>query len=309
MPRSPRTDIPGAVFHVTIRGIAKRSMFDDEEDVRFYKACLARAKRRGELNILAFSFLHSHVHLLVRSRGQLSSAFQRINGAYTRRFNRRRQRDGALQRGRFFSVLIEGTVYEQNVRAYIDENPVLAGLASTAVGYPWGSRLAVEQGRHRHWLEPSSPGPAVTCDAMRARAEWVGIRTKSKHPPHPIERVDDLRALPDQLLQRLLLADSELRFAPLMGPREVRSAIRRLRVERVLPADVPRFSWEDLEAGLLHEFSGLTMTQIAKLLGLSCTASSRRSCGRYRAALSASAEYRCLVLEVVELARAERGGV
>ena len=94
MPRNPRNDHEGGVFHLTNRGGAKRTTFEVDRDYRYAKSRLAYAVRRGEIEVLAFSFLMTHFHLLVRSRGRLSEAMRRIQNEYVRYFNRARRRDG-----------------------------------------------------------------------------------------------------------------------------------------------------------------------------------------------------------------------
>ena len=105
MARKLRNDRPGAAFHVMNRGIARRTIFDSPADYRFFLACLARAVRRKEIEVLAYALLRTHFHLFVRSLGGLSQAMQRIQLRHVRRFNRLHRRDGPLLRNRFRSTL------------------------------------------------------------------------------------------------------------------------------------------------------------------------------------------------------------
>ena len=49
MPRSPRFDSAGRWFHVMNRGLARRTIFENRRDVRYFLSRLAYAVRRGEL--------------------------------------------------------------------------------------------------------------------------------------------------------------------------------------------------------------------------------------------------------------------
>ncbi|MGE0190400.1 MAG: transposase [Planctomycetota bacterium] len=311
MTRPHRVDEPHALFHVTVRAIARRAMFEDEIDYRYYLACLARAVRRREIRVLAFCVLHSHVHVLVESLGELSQAFQQINSAYVRRFNRRRGRDGALQRGRYFARRVESEEYLRNVRAYIDENAVVAELAKHPDEYPWGSRYAVRLGRHRQWLAASMPALAATREAMQARAEWLERRARSASPLHPLEAQAGKRLadLPDEILYRSLLADGSLLYAPLVGVLELGLAIERAQV--VLPQLVVGLDagWEDTRCGLLRDVAGLTFRAVATVASVGSPSTARRRWERHRRALADSALYRRRVAALIDRAREARGGV
>ena len=58
---------------------------------------------------------------------------------FTRWFNRQHQRTGTLWEDRFKSVIVEGGTPARAVAAYIDLNPVRAGLASEPADYRWSS--------------------------------------------------------------------------------------------------------------------------------------------------------------------------
>ena len=65
MPRLPRRDAPGRWFHVMNRGIARRTVFESREDVRYFLSRVARAVRRGEIEVHSFCIMATHFHLLV----------------------------------------------------------------------------------------------------------------------------------------------------------------------------------------------------------------------------------------------------
>src|SRR5437867_1139696 len=101
------------------RGIARRPVFETRADIRFFLACLARAVRRGELEVHVFCVLTTHFHLLVRSPiGRLAVAMKRIENAYVRYYNRTRRRDGPLFRGRFRSRPVESLRYRNLLVRY-----------------------------------------------------------------------------------------------------------------------------------------------------------------------------------------------
>jgi len=113
----------------------------------------------GLLEVHAYSVMTNHFHLLVRSPvGQLAEAMRLTQNRYVRWFNRRARRDGPLFRGRFRSRQVEGLRYRRHLVAYIDGNPVEAGLVSVPELYPHGSafqyvRLGGPIWLARRWVE------------------------------------------------------------------------------------------------------------------------------------------------------------
>ena len=297
MPRRPRIDFPGAWHHVTNRGISKRPIFERAEDVRYFQSRMARAVRRGELEVHAFSHVTTHFHLLVRSLiGRLDRAMKRIQGEYSRYFNRRRRRDGTLYRGRYFSSLVDSTAYMDNVVRYIDGNAVEAGLVpkpgwhpnSSAYWYrrdegpPWLTRDWV-QGRAVDRCNAAAFGPDVYEEAFRPRfspsfEQWIVERLAGgERAPDPLDDLID--AAPPKLLawmqRKAELADgggASVRM-PLVPSEDLADALRvgeaRLRTTQDRRAgracDITAVAF----AGLLRDVGGLTLAQIALLAGCS----------------------------------------
>lgn len=136
------------------RGIAKRTLFETEADIRHFLSRVAHAVRRGEIEVHAFCILTTHFHMLVRSpAGALSQAMRRIQNDYVRRFNRTRHRDGPLVRGRYRSRHVGSVEYRRALVRYIDRNPVSAGLVRWAWEFPHGSAQRYVRGTGPPWLE------------------------------------------------------------------------------------------------------------------------------------------------------------
>jgi REP element-mobilizing transposase RayT len=153
MPRRPRADSPDSWHHVINRGIAKRPLFETRADMRFFLARMARQIRLNRIEVHAFCLMTTHFHLLVRSPiGELSEAMRRVQNEHTRRFNRRKRRDGTLSRGRFFSRLVDSLRYRRTLVRYIDGNPVKAGIVSSSGHYEFGSAAAYHHESYPPWL-------------------------------------------------------------------------------------------------------------------------------------------------------------
>lgn len=154
MARRSRRDEPGSWHHVMNRAIARRTLFEDGREVRYFLSRLAREVRAGRLEVHAWCVMTTHFHLLVRSPvGELSEAMRRVQNEYVRYFNRRHRRDGTLIRGRFLSKPVRSESYRRTLVAYIDHNPVVAGIASKPWRYPWGSAVHFVAGKQARWHE------------------------------------------------------------------------------------------------------------------------------------------------------------
>jgi REP element-mobilizing transposase RayT len=172
MARHARYDARGSWHHVMNRGIAKRTLFETEHDIRTFLARLALTVRAGALEVHAYCILTTHFHLLLRSPDErLSEALQRIQNSYSRWFNRSRRRDGPLYRGRFRSKCVDSEEYQLHLVRYIDENAVQAGLTETPSAYPHSSAHHYAKSRGPIWLERSWVESVVKRRARAAEYE------------------------------------------------------------------------------------------------------------------------------------------
>lgn len=92
----------------------------------------------------------------------LSVLLKELKGGFTQWFNRRHNRTGTLWEGRFRSVLCEGSSGVLSmVAAYIDLNPVRAGIVSDPVKYRWsgyGEAVAGNRSARVGLAEAIDPG-------------------------------------------------------------------------------------------------------------------------------------------------------
>ncbi len=61
MVRRERRDEAGASFHVMNRGVARRTIFDARSELRFVLACLARAAKRADVEVLAYALMRTQL--------------------------------------------------------------------------------------------------------------------------------------------------------------------------------------------------------------------------------------------------------
>lgn len=109
---------------------------------------------RYRLEVHAYCLMGNHYHLLVRSPdANIAESMQHLIGVYTRRFNLHHGFDGALFRGRYESVVIDGDEQFIATSRYIHRNPLEAGLVDTLERYRHSSfRTYVGLDARPRWL-------------------------------------------------------------------------------------------------------------------------------------------------------------
>ncbi len=101
MTRPLRIEYPGAVYHVTSRGDARRPIFRTEEDRVLFLEVLASIVSRFHWLCHAYCLMDNHYHLVLETpEGNLSRGMRHLNGVYTQRFNRRYRKPGHVFQGR-----------------------------------------------------------------------------------------------------------------------------------------------------------------------------------------------------------------
>jgi REP-associated tyrosine transposase len=144
MPRPPRLQIAGGVYHVISRGNRRQAIFHDDTDyVRFLDALETVVNRLG-WKCHAYCLMPNHFHLVIETpEPNISAGMQRLNSAYAQWFNRRYGYTGHLFQGRFYGQVVESTYHLLELARYVVLNPVRAGLCSNASGWKWSSYRAI----------------------------------------------------------------------------------------------------------------------------------------------------------------------
>lgn len=140
MARPLRIEFPGAVYHVTSRGNARRKVFLDDADRKAFLATLAWVVERFQWICHAYCLMDNHFHLLIETpESNLSRGMRQLNGVYTQRFNRRHRKVGHLFQGRFKAILVERDSYLLELARYVVLNPVRAKMVQAPADYAWSS--------------------------------------------------------------------------------------------------------------------------------------------------------------------------
>lgn len=139
MARLPRLTVPGYPHHVIQRGNNRQMIFRDAADHEFMLGLLTEQAKKLQVEIHAYVLMGNHFHLLATPQTQdgLPLMMQSVGRSYVRYFNRRHQRSGTLWEGRYRSTIVQSERYLLACMAYIDLNPVRAGMVAQAQDWPW----------------------------------------------------------------------------------------------------------------------------------------------------------------------------
>src|SRR5689334_3184397 len=154
MPRTPRAELAGELFHVFARGAARQPIFVDDLDRRRYLALLARTTRRVDWSCLSYCLMGNHLHLLLEAAvTDLSRGMHQLQGGYANAFNRRHDGSGHLFQGRFKAEPITTDEHLLTVIRYIVNNPVEANLCGEPEDWPWSSHACILRGDSPGFLD------------------------------------------------------------------------------------------------------------------------------------------------------------
>jgi len=297
MPRRARIDFPGSWHHVMNRGVARRTLFESPKDFRFFTAQLAKAVRRGEIEVHCFCLMSTHYHLLVKSpRSDLAKAMHRIQNAYSRWFNRSRKRDGGLVRARYTSKPVTTFEYRRTLIRYIDDNPCKAHLVMRAFQYRFGSAVLYAREKGPLWLERSWVEERVLAQTGSLHYDPVNytrtfsrlpagmedlVRARSAHyrADDPLDNLvtSSSRQIREWMQRKARLADGTKPGIPILSFSRLQVAIMLQRGEiwELPHGKVKRNAWDVLLVGLGRELCGSTLAVLGSQLALSATKASR----------------------------------
>ena len=141
MARLPRLTLSGYPHHVIQRGNNRQTVFSSAADHQTFLALLGESARKFGVALHGFVLMDNHFHLLATpsTAEGLPQMMQAAGRRYVRYFNDGQGRTGTLWDGRYRATVIEAEHYLLACMAYMDLNPVRAGLVAEAKDYPWSS--------------------------------------------------------------------------------------------------------------------------------------------------------------------------
>ena len=151
MPRRPRADTGGYVYHVLNRAVGRALIFHKDGDYTAFERVLRQAKDKVTIRLLAYSLMPNHFHLVLwpRHDGELSDFLHWLTLTHTMRWHAHYHSSGTgpLYQGRFKSFPIQEDDHLFTVCRYVERNPLRAQLVPRAEAWPWSSLARRAEGR------------------------------------------------------------------------------------------------------------------------------------------------------------------
>jgi putative transposase len=177
MARLPRFVLPDYPQHVIQRGNNAQRILFDEADYWFLWERLRAGMDKFACDIHAYVLMPNHFHLLItpHSENGLGKLMQYVGRYYVQYFNQRYERTGTLWDGRYRATLLDPKGYFTSCARYVEENPVRAGLVTTASAYDWSSYGAHGTGRDDALVSPHHEYLALGRSARARQEAWRGL--------------------------------------------------------------------------------------------------------------------------------------
>lgn len=164
MPGRTTSLVTGQFYHIYNRGSEKRDIFTQPRDYSrfqktFYYYHLFGPKpsfskfAKSDLNLfkpdpnkklvemICYCLMPNHFHFLVKQLKDngISTFMSQLSNSYTKYFNTKYKRIGALFQGSFKAVLVKTDEQLVHLSRYIHLNPVVSGLVKNLNSYKWNS--------------------------------------------------------------------------------------------------------------------------------------------------------------------------
>lgn len=163
--------VNGEVYHVFNRGSEKKNIFLQSRDYgryikTFYYYQFEGPKPRLSLlnknnftrfspnsnskliEILSYCLMPNHIHFLLKQLkiNGISIFMSQVSNSYTKYFNIKYKRVGALLQGVFKNKIVQSNEQLMHLSRYIHLNPVVSGLVSQPENYTWSSYREYAEG-------------------------------------------------------------------------------------------------------------------------------------------------------------------
>ncbi len=188
MSRPLRIEFPGAFYHITSRGNARRTIFQADADRNQFLFILAAVLKKQNWRCHTYCLMSNHYHLVIETVDPtLSKGMQDLNGNYTQWFNTKHESVGHIFQGRFKAFLIEEHDYLLNVARYVVLNPVRAKMVRDPQDYTWSSyRALIGLDKGFDWLTTNKILEQFCQNKKRARYEYQKFVMEGIGLPSPM---------------------------------------------------------------------------------------------------------------------------
>lgn len=170
MPRSPRADEAGGLYHALNRGNLRATIFHKEEDYVAFEKILHEALEIHRVELYCYLLMPNHYHIVLRPLidGEMSRFMAWVGGTHTMRYHAHYHTSGMghVYQQRYKSFPIQNDEHFFVACRYVERNALRAGLVDRAENWRWSSLW--------RWLQSSEPSPRLLSKWPSPRlANWV----------------------------------------------------------------------------------------------------------------------------------------
>ncbi len=157
MPRSPRADEAGGLYHALNRGNLRADIFKKEADYAAFERILHEGLEIHEVELFCYQLMPNHYHLVLRPLvdGEMSRFMGWVGGTHTMRYHAHYHTSGMghVYQQRYKSFPIQDDEHFFVVCRYVERNALRAGLVDRAEQWRWGSLW--------RWFQEAEPDPKL----------------------------------------------------------------------------------------------------------------------------------------------------
>lgn len=170
MPRGPRADEAGGLYHALNRGNSRTEIFHKEADYEAFERILSEGLEHYEVHLFCYQLMPNHWHLVLGPNrdGEMSRFMRWITATHTMRYRAhyRTSGQGHVYQGRFKSFPIQDDAHFLTVCRYVERNALRAELVQRAEDWRWGSLW--------RWLQTAEPiAPLLSPWPIPRSPNWV----------------------------------------------------------------------------------------------------------------------------------------
>lgn len=214
MPRPPRADETGGLYHALNRGNARAKIFRKEADYDAFERIIGEGLKRYDVQLFAFQLMPNHWHFVLRPNqgGEMSRFLRWVTATHTMRYHAHYQSsgEGHVYQGRFKSFPVQDDENFLTVCRYVERNALRARLVERAEDWRWSSLW--------RWLQKPEPDPALLSSwPIPRRPRWIECVNE------PLTEVD-----------RKVIRRSVQRGSPFGETRWIEASVKRLGLESTL---------------------------------------------------------------------------
>ncbi len=153
MPRKPRNDSGGKIYHVLNRANNKAKIFNNHSDYALFENLLIKAVKRFNIKLFAYINMPNHFHfvLYTQNAGDMSRFMHWFSTTFTQTWHVHHGTtgNGHVFQSRYKSFLIKNDEHLLQVLLYIERNALKAGLVHRAESWRWGSAFIKKYGNKK----------------------------------------------------------------------------------------------------------------------------------------------------------------